>query len=52
MNLSLVVLLLGLGCLAEPEMEYSRGTGALGVTDGPATAPEPIDTGDTGSASD
>jgi len=50
MNLSLLFLLLGLGCTAEPQMEYTRGTDALGVTDGPPTNPGqgPTDTGDTG----
>jgi len=50
MNPSLLFLLLGLACTGEPQMEYTRSSGALGITDGPPTYPGqgPTDTGDTG----
>jgi hypothetical protein len=46
MNLSILFLILGLACKAEPQV----GSGALGVTDGPPANPgqDPTDTGDTG----
>jgi hypothetical protein len=54
MNLSLLFLIIGLACKAEPQVEYSRGSGALGVTDGPPANPgqDPTDTGDTGDTGD
>ena len=54
MNLSLLFLILGLACKAEPQVEYSRGSGALGITDGPPANPgqDPTDTGDTGDTGD
>jgi len=48
MSLALLLLLVGLACTAEPETEYHRGSGALGVTDGPPADADTGDTGDTG----